>query len=251
MMHKVLFATPTYDYRFSVEFMSSMMATSIYLTQHGVQVSGRFVGGICFIDLARNDLVKFFLEKTDCTEIFFIDEDVGWDWRSIPRIINSPQEIVAGLVPKRRDENQWHDNALTGHIDEGLLECLEAPTAFMRIKRSVFAKLDAAYPEYKKFNTLEHGNAYFQTGWTVEGNGQIHDFRGEDVFFCRQWVKTGGKIYIDPDVNFTHRGPNAWKGNYMRAGVEMGRLQITQTDMPDLTKVDLTALPNVPIQIGV
>jgi hypothetical protein len=262
---KVLFATPTYDYQFSCDYLSSMMATSIYLAQHDVEVSGRFVGGICFIDLARNDLVKFFMEETDCTDLFFIDADVGWDWRVVPRFLNAPQEIVAGLVPKRRDEKQWHDNAITGNQQDGLLECLEAPTAFMRIKRSVFEKLDRAYPEYADYNTLEHGKAYFQTGWTHSDYGQamlktlkqiaelssiediqniakstydelsnevrrrLFEFRGEDIFFCRQWVNLGHKIYLDADINFSHRGSNAWKGNYMSAGVEMGKLTLIES----------------------
>lgn len=229
MAHKVLFATPTYDYQFCCDYVASMMATTIYLTQHKVEVSARYVGGMCFIDLARNDLVKFFLNETDADSLFFVDADVGWDWKVIPRILNSPKLIVGGLVPKRRDDKsmQWHDGTLTGKIDEGLLECLELPTAFMRIKREVFAMMDEAYPELKDFNTLEHGKAYFQTGWAAGGK----EFTGEDIFFCRKWVALGQSLWLDPDIAFAHRGSNAWKGNYITHGVEAGKLKVSETSL--------------------
>lgn len=225
MTRKVLFATPTYDFQFSCDHVASMMATTIYLTQHHVEVSARYVGGMCFIDLARNDLVKFFLNETDADDIFFVDADIGWDWRVVPRILNSPKPIVGGLAPKRRDDKakQWHDGTLTGKIEDGLLECLELPTAFMRIKREVFAVLDEAYPEYKHYNTLEHGVAYFQTGWAAGGK----EFTGEDIFFCRQWCKLGGSLWLDPDIEFSHRGSTTWKGNYITHGVESGKLTVT------------------------
>jgi hypothetical protein len=223
-MRKVFFASPTYDYNFSCDFVASLMSTTIYLTQHGVETQAAFVGGMCFIDLARDDLVNRFL-ATDCSDLFFIDADVGWDYKCMPRILNSDKEIIAGLVPKKRDDNLWHDNAMTGKIDGGLLECLEAPTAFMRIKRSVFEQMDAFYPDLKEYKTLEHGTGYFQTGWAHGGK----EFMGEDIFFCRQWVKMGGKIWIDPDIDFSHRGSKSWKGNCMEAGVKSGKYTVNPT----------------------
>src|ERR1700729_483571 len=95
----VLFATPTFDFSFCAEYQTSMLSTAIELTRQKIQMRARFVAGMCFIDLARNLLVEHFLKETDCTDIFFIDSDVGWDYAAVRRILEYPQEVVGGLVP--------------------------------------------------------------------------------------------------------------------------------------------------------
>src|ERR1700690_3249439 len=101
MKRKVFFATPTYDYNFCAEYTASMMQTAIHLTHRKIDVCAQFVGGMCFIDLARNKLTSAFL-ASDSTDLFFIDADVGWDYKSIERFLDYDEEIVAGLVPKRK-----------------------------------------------------------------------------------------------------------------------------------------------------
>jgi hypothetical protein len=223
-MRKVLFATPVYDYQFSIDYVSSLMATTIHLTHKGIDTRAKFVAGCPFIDLARNDLVRHFLDS-DCTDLFFIDADVGWDWTVIPRFLEHKPLVVAGLVPKRweeKDQPPFHDNAMTANMVDGLMESYEAPTAFMRIRREVFEILDAAYPYYKSFENGGRGTPYFQTGYVTEDNGKI-TFLGEDIFFCRQWCKLGERLWIDCDVNFAHRGSHAWRGNHIQHGLETGR----------------------------
>lgn len=225
---RVMFATPTYDYQMSVDFVSSIMCASIHLTHLGMDARAKFVGGMCFIDLARNDLVKHFL-ATDCTDLFFIDADVGFDYKAVPRFLGYRQSIVAGLVPKKWDKEAgdrppFHDNAITGVMEDGLLASLEAPTAFMRIKRHVFEILDAAYPHYKTYKTMERGTPYFQTGYYKDPENEDVSFMGEDIFFCRQWCRLGEKLWLDPNVNFSHRGSHTWKGNHLEHCFEVGKL---------------------------
>ena len=234
---RVMVATPTYDYQMCVDYTSSLMATAIHLTHIGIDARAKFVAGLCFIDLARNDLVKHFL-ATDCTDIFFIDADVGWDWKAVERFLHYKQSIVAGLVPKKwakdaQDQPPFHDNAMTGDMEDGLLGSLEAPTAFMRIKRHVFEILDEAYPHYKTFGTMERGIPYFQTGYVKDPESEKISFMGEDIFFCRQWCRLGEKIWLDPNVNFSHRGSNAWRGNHLDHCLETGKL--TKLDDPQIS----------------
>ena len=226
-MRKVLFATPTYDYQFGIDYTSSLMASSIHLTHLGIDCRAKFVGGCPFIDLARNDLVRHFL-MSDCTDLFFIDADVGWDYQVIQRFLEHKPLIVAGLVPKKWDrelnpnEPPFHDNAMTSTMVDGLMESYEAPTAFMRIRREVFEILDAAYPYYKTFENGGRGTPYFQTGYVKEENDKV-TFLGEDIFFCRQWCKLGERLWIDSDVQFAHRGSSAWRGKYIDHGLKIGR----------------------------
>lgn len=231
-MRKVFFAAPVFDHRFVSEYTASIMMTGMYLQHHGWQVSAQFVGGLCFIDLARNQLTRSFL-ASDATDLFFIDSDVGWDYKATKRLLEYDEEIVAGLVPKRTSPLSFHDNALTGVVKGGLLETLEAPTAFMRIKRSVFEKMLEANPEYEFYNTLDKGLPFFQTGYVPVKDPTSKykwTFEGEDIFFCRQWIKMGGKIWLDPSIDFTHRGSQDWKASYVEYGMAKGILTAVKED---------------------
>jgi hypothetical protein len=227
MKQKVMFATPTYDYQVCGEYLASMMMTSIHLTHLKVEVTAQLVAGLCFIDLARNKLTKAFL-ASDCTDLFMIDADVGWDYKSVKRFLDYNEEVVAGLVPKKVETEAFHDNALTGEIQNGLISSLEAPTAFIRLKRSVFEKIDRAHPEFKDYYTLDTGTAYWQTGFSKNPENGKMDFRGEDIFFCRTWIAMGEKIWIDPQVEFTHRGSRAWKGDFIQHAMAKGTITATK-----------------------
>ena len=224
-----MFATPTYDFNVCGEYCASMMMTSIHLTHLKVEVTAQLVAGLCFIDLARNKLTKAFLES-DATDLFMIDADVGWDYRAVKRFLDYKQEFVAGLVPKRIEPEAFHDNALTGEIEDGLLCSLEAPTAFIRLKRSALEKYVKAYPEICEYYTLDTGPAYWQTGFARNPATNKMDFRGEDIFFCRQWVAMGEKIWIDPQVEFTHRGQRVWKGSFIDHAMAKGTIKATKTE---------------------
>lgn len=211
----VVFGTPCFDKSVSLDYHHSLVETIFLLTRANVSWNTHVVSGKCFIDLARNEIVAAFL-KGKATDLLFIDSDVGWDPAVIGRVLASPESIVAGLVPKRSadSEAEFHQNALTGVIRNGLFESKEAPTAFMRIKRSVFARLDEAYG-YVGYENWPH-TPYFQTG------GQ--SFLGEDIFFCRQWCALGESIWIDPDITFAHRGSKLWKGNFYEHCINTGLL---------------------------
>src|ERR1017187_5540705 len=167
-------------------------------------MSQHIIAGNCFIDVARNEIVEHFLTHTSAESLLFVDADVGWDANVITRVISHKQLIVAGLVPKRAsdDECSYHMNALTGLIEDGLFQAKEAPTAFMRIKREAFAMIE---------------RPFFKTGATP-------DAFGEDIYFCRKWCKTGQFLWIDSDIQFSHRGSKVWKGNFYEHCLKSGLL---------------------------
>jgi len=208
--HSVFFATPTYDCMVSIEHHGSIVnAVQILASgKHDARIGT--IGGCCFVDRARNALVKSFLES-DCTDLFFIDADIGFDPLVIPRFMESPHEIIVGIPPKRKPEVEFHIGKATNAFTEGAFECKEAPTAFMRIRRSVFAKLDEAYPELKTLlKDPKDPTPYFQCA-IVDG-----EFLGEDIFFCRLWARMGYSVWIDANVDFTHRGSHPFKGNCLQ-----------------------------------
>lgn len=203
-------ATPSFSKELTVDYNQSMVQSAILLTKLGVEIHHEVRGGDCFIDHARNELVDAFLDSK-ATDLLFVDADVGFDARVLPRILNSPQEIVGGLVPKREPGAEvYHQNALTGRIQNGLFETLELPTAFMRIKRRVFEKLERPYFKLDSSRT--------------ERDVKSDTPSGEDIYFCRQWC-SHHSLWVDPDITFSHRGSYAWRGNFYDHCVKSGLLK--------------------------
>lgn len=205
----IFFGTPSYDKALSVDYTRSMIETAILLTKMGQEMTHYVKAGDCFLGKARNDIVRAFL-ATDATDLVFIDADVGFDAKALPRILSYEQEIVGGLVPKRdtASDSTYHQNALTGVIEDGLFQALELPTAFMRIKRSAFAKLQMPY-----FRAESSETEY-----------------GEDIYFCRRWTEIGEYLWVDSDITFTHRGSRAWTGNFYEHCVSSGLLKRTHVE---------------------
>jgi len=207
----VFVATPSYDEWFCMEYTSSLMETAVRLTLAGVGVYHSVAPGNPFLEIARNQLVEKFL-ATDAENLLFVDADVGWDAKAVLRVLKAPHEVVGGLVPKRdaKKDDVYHMNALTGGRDDFLLEAIEIPTAFMRIKRSVF----------EKWQELNAGVPYFGRGPSPHSTNPRDT--GEDIWFCREWVHMGGTMWVDPDITFSHRGGKAWKGNFWDHCVNSG-----------------------------
>lgn len=223
-MQTVLFATPVFDKAVSLDFHTSMLDTCTECVRHRIAFGHRLIGGSHWTDIGRNQLVDYFLTSEErFTDLVFIDADQGWDAKAVPRILAHTQDVVAALPPKKEDPPAFHANALTGRIENGLFQALEAGTGFMRIKREVFERMDAAFPELKD---LCEGpfpwphTPYFQAGNTKYGR------IGEDIFFCRQLIAMGEYVWIDSDVTFTHRGSKAWKGNFYEHAVATGLLKV-------------------------
>jgi hypothetical protein len=110
---------------------------------------------------------------------------------------------------------------MTGVIEDGLFQSLEAGTGCLRIKRVIFEQMDAAYPELK---AMVGPNAWNYTPYFQRGNTKYGGFLGEDIFFCRQLLAMGEYVWIDSDVTFTHHGGKIWTGNLYDHLVETGKL---------------------------
>lgn len=204
MAQEVFFGTPSYSKALSVDYNRSLVQSAILLTKLGIEMHQQVLAGNCFLGMARNAIVKDFLAST-ATDLIFVDADVGFDPKVIPRLLAYEQEIVGGLVPKRDTESEacYHQNAMTGVIENGLFQSMELPTAFMRIKRSAFDKLK------KPYFRAESSEAEF----------------GEDIYFCRRWCEAGEFLWIDSDIEFTHRGSRAWRGNFYDHCLNTGLLK--------------------------
>ena len=193
---KLVIALPSYAGKPMIGTRRSLDKAVRRAAKDGVElVAVITISGQCYLDVARNLLVRMFRD-TAGTDMLFVDDDVAFEEDAIARICAATRPIVAGIYPKKTTPIQWPIDGAGPVGPDGLAECEMAPTGFMRINRAVF---ELMAPECEAFGwegkTLV---AFFQT--------LIKDGRywGEDVHFCRTWRQMGGKLHAIADMNFTH-----------------------------------------------
>jgi hypothetical protein len=237
----VFLALPCYDSQLTEPFTMSLIKAMAYYKEIGLKVT------ICtlsdsLISRARNNLVAKFMGLETCTHLFFVDVDLAFDENALLRLLWHDKDIVSASYPikeinwekvkegakKDLDSKDLMDYS-TRHVvhlakpgqkeikvENGALECYEAGTGFMLIKRQVFEKMFKKYKKlkYKDDTGCLHGKekeyAYALFNSYVDDDGR---FLSEDYGFCRYWQKMNGKIWVEPTIELVHLGRIKYQGN--------------------------------------
>jgi hypothetical protein len=237
----VFFAIPCYDSHVTEPFMMSFMQSLLYYKEIGLKYSVCTISD-SLINRARNNLVAKFMANPDFTHFVFIDVDLQFDKEAILKLLWHDKDVITGSYPIK--EINW-DKVKTAaqenvdsqllmengtryvvhltkpgetqlNIDNGAIECYEAGTGFMVIKREVFEKMFKKYKKLKynddtgALKEEEKNYAYALFNSYVDETGR---FLSEDYGFCRYWQKMGGKIWVDPTIKLTHFGRMKYVGN--------------------------------------
>ena len=218
-MQKVHLLTPSYDGSLHVAMVKSLIEEVFIIKAAGIQVLWDVYPGCCYLPIARNMLVKQFMES-DGTDMVFLDGDVNWMPGSVLKLLQWDRDIVAGIYPYKGEPEAYPvvhvlDADRRPVVDPvtGLIEANAVPTGFMRIRRNVFEAMKEKYPELQVTDNRDPEkpvtyHCYFDTKQVGE------TWYGEDIYFCKLWRKIGGRIWVQPDLTFWHHGPKAWKGNW-------------------------------------
>ncbi len=212
-MH-VTFATPSFSRTVSMEYVQSLFGTFDLFAHKGIGCSHAMLGGDCFIDKARNELVTGFL-GVQSDALFFLDDDIGWKPEDALRVLLRPEEMVCGVYPRKEDKPGFPAMLVENCrlTDTGLLPATAVPTGFLRIKRGALEKMIAAYPDTYKSPYAGQVNA--PACWNLFQTGRVgEEWWGEDYYFCHKWRQIGGEIWIDPNIDFTHVGRKKYAGNF-------------------------------------
>ena len=239
----VFFALPCYDSHVTEPFTMSLLQALLYYKEIGLNYSVCTISD-SLINRARNNLVAKFMGNPSYTHMIFIDVDLQFDKESILKLLWHDKDVMTASYPIK--EINW-DKVKEGaqadlpaqdlmeyasryvvhmtkpgetqlNIDNGAIECYEAGTGFMLIKRQVFDKMFKKYKKlkYKDDTGALHGeeieNAYALFNSYVDDDGR---FLSEDYGFCRYWQKMGGKIWVDPTINLTHFGRVKYVGKML------------------------------------
>ncbi len=225
MKPMVMFATPVLHHSTCIEYVMSIEKTEWLLARAGITTGHMHYPGDCFIAKVRNKIVTDFLELyPDATDLFFIDDDVGWPAEKVLEFLSRPEDVIAGAYPKRSEYLDFpcglaFDQDTGGLIERnGLYLATLAPAGFMRIKRHVLEKLaadaearDRIFFDGDRKGPEIHQKRYY--GIFEAGIGPDKLWWGEDFVFTQSWMRLGGEIWIDPNIPFSHRGSHAWKNN--------------------------------------
>lgn len=190
-------------------FNFSLLNATKHLRANGYVVDGAAVTACPYIQAGRNAVVYEFLQ-TDCDTLIFLDDDMSWKPEDIVRLIETPGRVVAGAYRKKKDMVEYAVRIKTKDTiplirPDGCIAAHGVATGFLKIDRYVFTKLQQQYPELRYGLMFD----YFPQGV------QHHVWVGEDYAFCNLWTKTGGNIWVLPDIDFTHHGPDKdYHGNY-------------------------------------
>ena len=212
---QVVFATPSLSASVCIEYKRSICGTVALLMQHGI--SHGFIDrvGDAYLAKVRNKLATEFLESyPTCENFFFLDDDIGWPPEKVIEFLMRPEPVLAGIYPKKSDEIDFPVEMLAdlsaGQLIErgGLFRALGVPTGVLRIKRHV---LEHLAKKSRRFRDMEAGGKecwYYNIFET--GVGADDWFWGEDYCFARKWTDDGQEVWVDPNIEFTHRGTKKW-----------------------------------------
>lgn len=216
----VLFATPSLSHTVTTAYHASFVDTHDLLTRRGIPQQSTHIGGVAFIDHARNILCHRFLhEFPHATDLFFLDDDIGWPAEAALRLLSHDVDIVAGVYPFKQDEGGFPASILADQTTHqpiernGLIRASHVPGGFLRIRRAAVQRMAEGQPTYP--HRLSDGHVdlianIFRTGYDEKTGERV----GEDVDFCWRWAEMGGEMWIDPDINFVHIGRKRWSGNF-------------------------------------
>ena len=227
--------TPSHDGKFFQNYVLSLLNFVAQAERIGMPMQVYFHQGESLVTRARNNSVATFLANPQWTHLFWIDADIGFSVEAAQRLLLSGYDIASGVYPLKRENwpaegvaagttreqfeathTRYTANAAAGEgaasdtVDlmvqpDGFMQVTEAPTGFMVIKRAVFDRLMASYPELQyvpdSLGVPDQGLHY--RFFDVMVDPVTRRYLSEDYGFCRLWSGLGESIYIDANSNLT------------------------------------------------
>lgn len=227
--YHVFIASPT-SRGFPAAYNMSLVATIETLVRFGVKFDYHVLDGDCHVDDARNKVFREFLE-TDCTDLFFIDSDMGWRAEAFLKLLKVEGDIVGGIYRHKNDLETYPfhpgvDCPRTS-AEDGLFEMPKIPTGFMRIRRHVIEELYKREAEKSRIwwdspedeATGRRAVACIcERAFAAETDlsayvGDKTNRQSGDLVLCLKARAAGFTVRADVDLQFAHVGEKEWIGH--------------------------------------
>lgn len=236
--------TLSHDGKFFQNYLGSLLNLVTRAQIEGMRMQVYLHQGESLVTRARNNCVASFLANPEWTHLFWIDADIGFSAEAALRLLRSGYDVAAGVYPLKR-ENWPAEGVAAGTTQQqfesrfarytvntgapegtdtlelkvqpdGFMKLDEAPTGFMVIRRSVFERMMATYPELSyvpdSIGVEDEGLHY--RFFDVMVDPVTRRYLSEDYGFCRLWSGLGESIYVDANSNLSHQGSKLYKGDF-------------------------------------
>lgn len=212
-MPTAMFATPSTTHSVCIDYLNAAIATDRLLREKGCGVGHIQIGGDCYLWKVRSKIASMFL-ATDATDLFFLDDDLGWPPEKVLEFLLRPEDIMVGIYPKKSDDLDFPVELMAGEDHQpiergGLYRVVSAGAGFCRIKRRVLEAMRDKVPVFKE---MERGVATEYHGFFAEGIVDGWAW-GEDKYFFALCIQEGFEVWCDPDIPFSHRGGKTWRAS--------------------------------------
>jgi hypothetical protein len=130
------------------------------------------------------------------------------------RLLEYPVDFVGGCPPHKTNAPSFPVRRFQGDIvrgRDGLISVEGIPFGLVRLSRKCVEKMA------KEYAHLEYQSVVFEGGKGLRlfsfdvVDGQE---RSEDFMFCKRWIDIGGKVLLDPNIDFGHVGQQVFTGNF-------------------------------------
>ncbi|MBO4121802.1 hypothetical protein J5T34_13810 [Cupriavidus gilardii] len=235
----VLVASPIYNDQCDGSYTHSLLQLQAALYQRGIGFEYAWTKSSSLITIARNLLANWFLKRTSCSHLLFIDADMVFRSADVLAMLETDVDVIAAMCPRKEihwpnvaaaarnhPEMQPHELAKVA-ASYGTFQLVEPGRGFnvrtpvevegigtgiMLIKRQVFERMAAMYPDATMKSpdrsSDERIHVFFDLGRDEHG-----DMLSEDLMFCKRWRQIGGKIYGAPWFEVGHIGSHEFRGS--------------------------------------
>lgn len=214
-MRKIFLACPSYSGKLKPATQMAIQCFTMEASALGWELEQFHWQNDSLIVHARNAIVGKFLE-TDCTDLFFVDDDVAVGPGVFTRLMMNPNDFVGAVYRMKKDEETYavlHMQSDPMPDENGMLEVGGIPFGMVRLRRSVLEKMvDAVKDDWFWAASVPNLKCWMLFNTSVEN----HIFYGEDILFCRKWRDLGGSIWVDADIPIQHISATdkVYPGNY-------------------------------------
>jgi glycosyltransferase involved in cell wall biosynthesis len=210
---KVVFCVPTITKPFR-QTIDSFLASVPLIKAAGWDDGIVYEIGNPYISAARATLLRKALDAK-ATVVVFIDHDVSWSPGDLLKLIETEGDVVAGTYRFKQDAEIYMGMIRSNangtpktRESDGAIAADWTPAGFLKVTREAVSKFMLAYPE------LCFGEACNPSVDLFNHGAHERSWWGEDAAFGRRWVKSGGEIWVVPDLNITHHSNDkAYPGN--------------------------------------
>lgn len=239
---RLIVATPCHGDNCDTEYVKSILKLQKLCLQQGIHIEFFIPPGNSDIAHSRNKIVHELLNKANFTHLLFIDSDIGFDADDVIKMIEADVDVICGIYSKKYidwgaiseavkankpvEELKYFTSPYVVKLVDSLdysnaspdqpVEIEHCGTGMMLIKRNVFEIQKVKTETYLSWDDEIPPNKsliynFFCFSITEDGMRV-----SEDVYFCKQWRKYGGKVYAAPWMKMKHIGKYSFESSLWR-----------------------------------